>query len=146
MVGEAEHGAILFRLTCAACHGTDGTDKVPNPGSDRGTVPALNGIEAALSSDDPAVFAANIDRFIQHGSIPKGKAPQLHMPPVGATNTLTQQQIAQIEAYVLSLNRVDRAAIRSPGIAPAKFFILTVAVFAILWAGMGGWWLALRKR
>jgi ubiquinol-cytochrome c reductase cytochrome b subunit len=146
MVGDPEHGAILFRLTCAACHGTEGTDKVPNPGTDRGTVPALKGIEAALFIDDPTVFAANIDRFIQHGSIPKGKAPQLHMPPVGATNTLTQQQIAQIEAYVLSLNGVDRAAIRHPGIAPPLFFVLSLSVFAIAWIGMGGWWLALRKR
>ena len=146
MVGDPEHGAILFRLTCAACHGTEGTDKVPNPGADRGTVPPLKGIEAALFNDDPAVFAANIDGFVQHGSMPKGKAPQLHMPPVGVTNTLTQQQIAQIEAYVLALNGVDRAAIRRPGIAPVPFFILSCAVFAGAWAGLGGWWLAVRRR
>jgi mono/diheme cytochrome c family protein len=145
MVGSPEHGAILFHLTCEACHGPAGTNNVPNPGSDRGTIPPLKGIDRRLFSEDPASFAANIDRFIQHGSIPAGKAPQLHMPPVGATNTLTQQQIAQVEAYVLRLNGVDRAAILRPGIQPATFFMLSVAIFAMAWTGLGAWWLALRR-
>jgi ubiquinol-cytochrome c reductase cytochrome b subunit len=145
MIGDPEHGALLFRLTCAACHGPQGTDNVPNPGSDRGTVPPLKGIEAELFNQDPDVFAANIDRFIQHGSIPKGKQPTLRMPPVGVTNTLTQQEAAHIEAYILYLNGVDRAEIRRPGISPPTFFVLTLAAFAITWTGMGAWWMRLRK-
>jgi hypothetical protein len=56
---------------------------------------------------------------------------------------LTQQMMAEIEAYILKLNGVDRAAILYPGIVPYAFFAMTVggyavAVFVILllWFGL----------
>jgi hypothetical protein len=68
------------------------------------------------------------------------------MPDFGATNTLTQQQISNIEAYILSLNGVDRAQIRHPGIPPRLFFIISIVVFGVSWLALGAWWAAVRGR
>jgi mono/diheme cytochrome c family protein len=108
LVGDPARGATLFGEFCAACHGAQGTDKVPNPGSDDGTVPPLNPIDPHLANPDPALFAANIDRIIQHGSVPDGPDPRLVMPDWGDSQTLSQQQIADLEAYIMHLNGVNR--------------------------------------
>ena len=81
IIGSADHGSLLFGETCAACHGPQGTDKVPNPGSDDGHVPSLNPIDPDIFNTDPKGFAAAIDRYIQHGSRPEGPgAGSLHAP------------------------------------------------------------------
>ena len=129
LIGDWKLGQVLFRDYCSSCHGPAGTDKVPNPGSDKGTVPPLNPIDPNLMDKDPAAFAAKIDRFIQHGSIPKGPHPALDMPAYGVERSLTQPQLAAVEAYVLHLNGVDRAEIRHPGMTPRWFFLLTALVF-----------------
>jgi ubiquinol-cytochrome c reductase cytochrome b subunit len=129
MVGSVSHGAVLFENDCSECHGIEGKGGVPNPGSDDGTVPPLNPIDPELASSNPQTFTDNIDRIIQHGSKPDGPNPQKLMPAFGDTYTLTQQEIADIEAYVLQLNHVDRAEILHPGMPPQNFFLLTLAVF-----------------
>ena len=141
IIGSGEHGAVLFDANCTSCHGPNGTDKVPNQGSKDGTVPPLNPIDPDLFSHDPKTFAGKIDIYIQHGSRPEGPSPQLSMIPFGDTNALTQQQIADIEAYILSLNGVDRAAINHPGLTPDTFFIVTVFAFLLVGINLGGWWL-----
>jgi ubiquinol-cytochrome c reductase cytochrome b subunit len=141
IIGSANHGAIIFKQECESCHGPQGTDKIPNPGSDDGTVPSLNPVDRSLFSPDPRVFAENIDRFIQHGSIPNGKNPQFHMPAFGDTNTMTQQAISQIEAYILHLNGVDRAQLAHPGIQPIHFFWLAVLVFGLVGVSLGVVWI-----
>jgi mono/diheme cytochrome c family protein len=146
IIGNADHGAIIFKQDCESCHGPQGTDKIPNPGSDDRTVPPLNPVDPSLFSPDPQVFAENIDRFIQHGSIPEGKNPQLHMPAFGETNTLTQQAISQIEAYVLHLNGVNRAQLAHPGIQPVHFFWLIVVVFGLVGLGLGTLWMRMGPR
>jgi mono/diheme cytochrome c family protein len=108
LTGDMSAGQDLFAKRCAYCHGPQGTDKVANPGSDDGTVPPLNPIDSELANKDAATFAANIDRFIQHGSIPEGPDPQLFMPDWGDSKTLSQQQIADLEAYIMHLNGVSR--------------------------------------
>jgi hypothetical protein len=50
------------------------------------------------------VFAYNLDLFIQHGSTPAGDKPVLKMAAWGDSGTLTQQQIADVIAYIMSLN------------------------------------------
>jgi ubiquinol-cytochrome c reductase cytochrome b subunit len=140
MIGSAPHGAVLYLQTCKACHGPEGMDKVPNPGSADGTVPPLKPLDPALYSRDPVVFAGNIDRFLQHGSVPEGPHPALDMPAFGDTSTLSQPQLANIEAYVLSLNGVNRAQILNPGIAPWLFFTITAGTFALLWMALAVWW------
>jgi ubiquinol-cytochrome c reductase cytochrome b subunit len=138
IIGSAERGGLLFKMECAACHGPAGTDKVPNPGSEDGTVPPLNPIDRELFSRNPKQFAENIDIFIQHGSMPGGPDPKLHMLPFGDSNTLTQQQIANAEAYILELNGVNRADLLNPGMAPERFFIIAVPSVILILLILGG--------
>jgi ubiquinol-cytochrome c reductase cytochrome b subunit len=145
IIGSADHGAVLFKADCESCHGPQGTDKVPNPGSDAGTVPPLNPISPNLLNVDPETFADNIDRYIQHGSTPKGQNPGLQMLPFGDSNTLTQQAISEIEAYVMQLNGVDRAQLAHPGVPPRLFFLLAVVVFGLIGLALTGIWIRIRK-
>jgi ubiquinol-cytochrome c reductase cytochrome b subunit len=141
MIGDPGHGAILFDLDCAKCHGKAGEGKVPNPGSQAGVVAALAPISRGLFSDDPVVFAENIDRFIQQGATPPGPNPALQMPAFGTTHSLTVQETANIEAYVLSLNGVDAAKIIHPGIKPSLFVEGTAALFVLALLAISGLWI-----
>ncbi len=78
---------------------------MPNPDSDDGSVPTLNPIDPTIASKDPKVFATNLDLFIEHGSTPEGPSPALKMPAWGDAKTLTPQQIADVIAYIMSLNK-----------------------------------------
>ena len=131
MIGNIAHGALLFQQDCESCHGTDGKGGVPNPGSLIGRVPKLNPINKILFSKNPQVFAANIDKIIQHGSTPPGPNPQLHMLDFGDSHTLTQQQIANIEAYVLNLNEVNRAEIQITSFSPKEYYLIVIGTFAV---------------
>ncbi len=145
IIGNPDHGAMLFKADCESCHGPQGTDKVANPGSDAGFVPSLNPINHALFDPDLQIFAENIDRYIQHGSIPKGPNPGLRMLPFGDNNTLTQQAISQIEAYILRLNGVDRAELTHAGLQPLTFFWLAVVVFGLIGLVLAGVWIRIYK-
>lgn len=105
--GDAQAGATKFAANCAVCHGDRGAGGVPNPGSDDGTVPMLNPIDPGFLQDSngsAAIFARDLDPFIQHGSRPSGPNPLLQMPAWGDHRLLTQNDIADVEAYVMSLN------------------------------------------
>jgi mono/diheme cytochrome c family protein len=103
--GDAANGQALFSTTCTPCHGPQGTKGTANPGSDDGSVPTLNPIDPTIANADAKVFATNVDLFLEHGSTPEGSNPALKMPAFGDTQTLTPQQIADITAYVISLNQ-----------------------------------------
>ncbi len=105
LTGDANAGAQIFTQNCQQCHGAEGKGGVPNPGSDDGTVPPLNPIDSTLKSSDYKTFASNIDLFIEHGSKPEGSNPTLQMKPFGDQKLLTPQQIADVIAYVISLNK-----------------------------------------
>ncbi len=134
LIGSVKLGRMLFADYCGSCHGPEGTGQVPNPGSDKGIVPGLHPVDPNLFNEDPSVFAARIDRVIQHGSLPKGPRPAIYMPAYGDGMTLTQPQIAAIEAYILDLNGVDRAAIIHPGVAPHRFFQWTMVALGAVCA------------
>jgi ubiquinol-cytochrome c reductase cytochrome b subunit len=138
VIGSVDRGGILFQQNCESCHGSKGTDKVPNPGSEDGNVPSLNPIDPNLFNKDPQIFVDNIDRLIQHGSRPEGPNPALQMLPFGDSNSLNQQTISNIEAYILWLNGVDRAKLVHPGLQPHLFFWLVFIVFAVV---IGGLWI-----
>ena len=104
LTGDAKAGATIYVANCKICHGDQGAGGVKNAGSDDGTVPALNPIDDTLKDPDPKVYATNIDLFIEHGSTPSGTKPDLVMPALGDTNKLTPQQIADVIAYIISLN------------------------------------------
>ena len=107
--GDAAAGGTKFAANCAVCHGDRGVGGVANPGSDDGTVPPLNPIDPGFLEDSngsAAIFARDLDVFIQHGSRPAGPSPELEMPAWGDHHLLGQSDIADIEAYVMSLNGV----------------------------------------
>ena len=137
LIGGVKLGRLLFADYCGSCHGPEGAGRVPNPGSEKGMVPGLNPVDPNLFRADPAAFAAGIDRFIQHGSVPKGPHPAIYMPAYGDGMTLTQPQIAALEAYILDLNGVDRAAIAHPGVSPERFFVWTMIAFGVVCATAG---------
>ncbi len=140
IIGSARHGAELFKKNCSPCHGPVGKTNVPNPGSDDGKVPDLNPIDRDIFNADAQIFAENIDRYIQHGSVPAGPSPVIRMAAFGDTTTLTQQEISNIEAYVLDLNGVDRAQLINPGIQPRIFFLIVVVLYALVIFILGGLW------
>ncbi len=106
LAGDAARGKPLFGTYCAACHGPEGIIGGPNPRSDDEFVPALNPIDPTIANSDPKIFATNIDLFIEHGSVPSGPAPEISMPSFGDEKMLQAQQIADLIAYVMSLNGV----------------------------------------
>lgn len=106
MTGDVGRGEPEFGRYCAFCHGPEGVQGLPNPGSDDGSVPPLNPIDPEIAAGDPNAFATNLDLYLQHGSIPEGSGPLLMMPPFGNREMLTQEQIADLIAYVLQLNGV----------------------------------------
>jgi len=138
MIGSSENGAELFRQQCSSCHGPEGKGTLPNPGSAEGIVPVLNPVDRELFDPDALAFAKKIDRYIQHGSAPTGPAPAIVMPSFGDSSSLTPQQIANIEAYVLGLNGVDRAQLINPGMRPRSFFILVLIVYVVVILVQGG--------
>jgi mono/diheme cytochrome c family protein len=105
LTGNATAGAEIFATNCVACHGDQGKGGVTNPGSKDGTVPALNPIEEEFKGSDVKTFITNMDLFIEHGSTPAGDSPALKMQAFGDQKTLTAQQIADVLAYLVSLNK-----------------------------------------
>jgi ubiquinol-cytochrome c reductase cytochrome b subunit len=139
VIGSPERGVVVFTEVCISCHGALGTDHIPNPGSEDGRIPALNPINRNLFSQDPQTFAENLDRFIQHGSAPAGPGPKFRMLPFGDENSLTQQAISNVEAYVMQLNGVNRAELLHPGVKAHYYFWGTVAVFGSLLVPLFVW-------
>lgn len=144
IVGNVAVGRKLFVEDCASCHGLNGKGGMPNYGSTFGMVPALNPISKALYSKSPKQFAENIDRFIQHGAVPPGPHPSLKMLDFGDSYSLTQPEIANIEAYILDLNNVDRAQIESPNTAKT-FFYVTLILYVVLMVLMIIFWQKAKK-
>jgi mono/diheme cytochrome c family protein len=104
LAGDANRGKPDFGEYCSICHGPEGVLGYPNPGSEDGAVPELNPIDPTIANPDPKVFAANVDLFVEHGSVPDGPNPSLLMPSFGDQKMLTDQQIADIIAYINQLN------------------------------------------
>lgn len=109
LTGDATKGAQVFTDNCVICHGDQGKGGVENPGSKDGTVPPLNPIDPSMVNADYKTFATNIDLFVEHGSTPEmvkqGDTPQKEMVPFGDSKKLDPQQIADVIAYVISLNK-----------------------------------------
>jgi mono/diheme cytochrome c family protein len=105
LTGDATSGQQIFATNCQTCHNAEGKGGVPNPGSSDGTVPALNPIDPTLKDPDLKTFATNLDLFIEHGSTPEGNNPTFSMPPWGDKKALNPQQIADVIAYLIGLNK-----------------------------------------
>ncbi len=105
LVGDAAAGKTVFEANCQICHNVEGHGGNPNPGSSDGTIPALNPIDPLLKSADASEYATNLDLFVEHGSRPAGPNPTFSMLAWGDGKLLSPQQIADVIAYVIELNR-----------------------------------------
>ncbi len=105
LTGNIAKGQTVYIDYCQICHGENGVGNIPNPGSDDQTIPPLNPIDPTIASTDPATFAYNVDLFVENGSTPEGPNAAFQMPAWGRLGLLTQQQIADVIAYVISLNK-----------------------------------------
>ena len=105
LTGDVKSGEQIFSQNCVTCHAAKGTGGIQNPGSTDGTVPALNPIDETIKNANPVTFAYNIDLFLEHGSTPEGPGPALLMPAWGDSGKLIPQQIADVIAYLMSLNK-----------------------------------------
>jgi mono/diheme cytochrome c family protein len=105
LVGVPELGSKVFAVNCQICHNAEGKGGNPNPGSSDGTIPGLNPIDPTLKSANHKEFATNLDLFIEHGSTPAGPNPTFTMLAWGDNKLLTPQDIADVIAYVISLNK-----------------------------------------
>ena len=99
LTGDPAAGKVVYAGYCKSCHGEAGTGGITNPGSDDGTVPELNPIDMDFKD------ATAMDLVIEHGSKPEGADTATKMPAFGDEGTLKPQQIADVIAYVLSLNK-----------------------------------------
>ena len=99
LTGDPVAGKVIYDGYCKSCHGPAGTGGIANPGSDDGTVPELNPIDMDFKD------ATAMDLVIEHGSKPEGADTVTKMPAFGDEGSLKPQQIADVIAYVLSLNK-----------------------------------------
>ena len=97
--GDTAAGKVVYDAYCKSCHGPAGTGGIVNPGSDDGTVPELKPI------DDDFKDATAMDLVVEHGSTPEGVDTATKMPPFGDEGTLKPQQIADVIAYILQINK-----------------------------------------
>ncbi len=104
LTGNVQNGEKVFAANCVQCHGDQGKGGVPNEGAAE-DVPGLNPIDETMENNDPKVFAANIDVFVEHGSTPEGSSPSKIMMAFGDSKLLKPQEIADVIAYVISLNK-----------------------------------------
>jgi len=99
LTGDPVAGQVVYDGYCKSCHGPAGTGGIANPGSDDGTVPELNPIDMDFKD------ATSMDLVIEHGSKPEGADTVTKMPAFGDEGTLKPQQIADVIAYILSVNK-----------------------------------------
>jgi mono/diheme cytochrome c family protein len=107
LTGDPKAGGQVFVDNCKKCHGDQGKGGVENPGSKDGTIPPLGPVDdpEAMHTNNPTDFALVLDTFIEHGSTPEGDKPKEVMDAWGDKGKLTPQQIADVIAYIMSLNK-----------------------------------------
>ena len=99
LTGDPVAGKVVYEGYCKSCHGVDGGGGIPNPGSTDQTIPELKPIDEEFST------VASMDLPIEHGSVPEGEATAQKMPAFGDEGKLKPQQIADVIAYILSINK-----------------------------------------
>ena len=119
LAGNANNGKTIYVANCQFCHGVDGKGGLPNPGTTDETVPSLNPIDSTLVNSDYKIFAFNLDLFLEHGSVPEGFQPVRNMPAWGDNKALTPQQIADVIAYIITINTATRTADGCPSTSSA---------------------------
>lgn len=117
--GDPSKGATLYGQNCATCHGASlegGIGAVLNP------IDKLPGVPDSLD----ATFLIAI---ITNGRTPQqGDPKQVAMPAKGGNQSLTDQDIRDLAAYIIQQNRLPGGGTYSPG---------ELAKRTILWVSIG---------
>jgi mono/diheme cytochrome c family protein len=99
LTGDPVAGKVVYEGFCKSCHGVEGGGGIPNPGATDVTIPELKPIDEEFGT------VASMDLPIEHGSTPEGEVTTQKMPAFGDEGTLKPQQIADVIAYILSINK-----------------------------------------
>lgn len=86
LVGNAEKGQSVYGSTCVACHGAKGKGTIPG-------VPDFTKKKGVLKKTDPELFDNIKNGFQSPGSF-------MAMPPLGGDPDLTDQDVADVIAYI----------------------------------------------
>ncbi len=84
--GDPLHGKEIYSQTCIACHGADGKGTISG-------VPDLTAAKGRLTKTDEVVLTNIIKGYQSEGSL-------MAMPPMGGNPDLTEQDIADVLAYL----------------------------------------------
>lgn len=123
MFGDVQKGLQVYNANCQSCHGPATAPK--GIGSVTSSDPEL-AVDPGLYDINPAIFARDLDPMLQHGSKPADAAP-ITMPAFGDTGSLPQNQIADVEAWIMSNSNVkwptlalDGTTINGSGFVPGS--------------------------
>jgi mono/diheme cytochrome c family protein len=123
--GDPTHGAALYGQNCASCHGANlegGIGAVLNP------IQKLPGVANSL---DPTFLI----QIITNGRQPQTGDPKtIPMPVKGGNPNLTDQDIKDLAAYIISQNQINPNALPLPAgeLAKRTIFWVTVGVLSML--------------
>ncbi len=121
--GDPQRGATLYAQNCATCHGAGlegGIGAVLNP------IDKLPNVADAL---DPTFLIG----VITNGRQPQpGDPKQTAMPAKGGNNSLTDQDVKDLAAYIIQQNRTVTGGTLSPGeLAKRTILWVSIAIIAM---------------
>ena len=121
--GDPSKGATLYAQNCATCHGSaleGGIGAVLNP------IEKLPGVTDAL---DPAFL---IDIITNGRTYQPGDPKQTNMPAKGGNQSLTDQDVKDLAAYIIEQNRMPGGGALSPGeLAKRTILWVSIAIIAM---------------
>ncbi len=88
LAGDARHGKEVYQSTCIACHGEDGAGAIPG-------TPNFKEKSGVLAKSDEVLIRNMIEGYESPGSM-------MAMPPFGGDPDLSEQDIADVLAYIRS--------------------------------------------
>lgn len=84
--GDVEHGRQIYAQTCVACHGADGKGAIPG-------APDFTAAKSRLEKPEDILLSDVLNGYHSEGS-------PMAMPPKGGNPDLTEQDIADVLAYM----------------------------------------------
>lgn len=129
--GDPAKGQQLYNSAgCTACHGASlsgGVGPKLNPMTQLGNAPKAD--QAAFKAVNPDLVAYIIQ------TITNGRGPSdgfTAMPAKGGTNSLSDQDIKDLAAYIISLNQSGKTTLGPEELARSNVFWVTVGIIAML--------------